>query len=90
MRPPTDAQIGRLRVLARGGTVCSPGKRDWAPLLRRGLVEPDPTFPPKGDDMPWLRITPAGYRALADHLEQHGHPEHKKHTDAQEGTDAPR
>lgn len=88
MRRPTAKQLRRVRALATRGTVMTPGVRDWQPLLDRGLVEPDPTFTHR-DPAPFLhplRITPAGYRALADELERDGWPEPKK-TETEEATD---
>lgn len=74
-------QAQRLRALGAGHTVITPNRREWAPLLDRGLVERDPNFtkPPIRDSFEQpLRITPAGYRELATYLAHHGWPEPKK------------
>lgn len=66
-RPLTHRQATWLALLSPGAAIIAPAPWLWGPLQKRGLVEP---FPPDG----MLRITAAGLRALADHIDQHGQP----------------
>lgn len=70
-RVPTEKQYGTLRNLASGAAGLSWGKRHTEPFLRRGWVTAE-WRPPYYQ---WVRITPAGLRALADAVEKFGLPE---------------
>lgn len=67
----------RLAILSPGTAIIAPARRRWQPLQKRGLVEPfslpGRLVPPDG----MLRITAAGLRALADHIDRHGQPDRK-------------
>lgn len=72
MRPINEKQARLLALLAGGNIVLAPGRSEWTPLLRRGLVEPATS---KVDDgsrsyLPPLAITPDGLRALAGAYER--------------------
>jgi hypothetical protein len=72
-RPLNEAQYRRLRLLAAGAFVVTPRKREWEPLVRRGLVrivglETNTT----GYWAPFIGITADGYRALGDLAERYG------------------
>lgn len=73
-RPLTHKQATWLALLSPGAAIIAPDPRLWQPLQKRGLVEPfslpGRLVPPDG----MLRITAAGLRALADHIDQHGQP----------------
>lgn len=76
MRAPTVKQFELLKVLGRGGVAVAPKRAEWMPLLRHGWVERYGEGPtPRGGFLPPLRITAAGYRALAVGLERHGWPD---------------
>lgn len=64
-RKPTLKQAERLRILGSSAIVLAPGRRDWAPLLRRGWVEAISEDDKDRRFLPPLRITPEGLRALA-------------------------
>lgn len=73
MRVPTEAQYRRLRALGSGGAIVSPTRREYGPLLRWGWVAADPDTGVQDSGFPaFLRITPAGARALADGIERYG------------------
>ena len=70
-RVPTEKQYATLRALGSGSAGLSWGKRHAEQFLRRGWVtaEWSPPF------YQWVRITPAGIRALAAAVEKYGLPE---------------
>jgi hypothetical protein len=71
VKAPTVKQARHLRVLASGAIAIAPSRGDWAPLIRRGWVEP---ISPDDRDkrfLPPVRITPDGLRALADAMEKY-------------------
>lgn len=80
MKTPTPKQFQKLKTLC-GHIVLTPNYRDWQPLVNHGWVEAA-----WGDEMevrqsgrirfwPPLRMSPDGYRALADAIEEYGWPE---------------
>lgn len=79
MRKPTEKQLRRLAVVAQPGTfVLAPRRKEWRPLLQRGLVtakEWTNAGSPSHDErfLPPCSITPDGLRALADFKEAEGH-----------------
>jgi hypothetical protein len=70
---PTEKQYARLRVVANPGSALISGTREFRPLIRRGWLTPTGSGAPGC----FLRITPAGLRALAGALERHGYPGEK-------------
>lgn len=75
MSAPTEKQYRYLRCLGSGAAIVVGPKRQTEMYLRRGWVtakhDPDATRYPYS----WIRITPAGLRALADAVEKYGLPE---------------
>ncbi len=78
MKTPTVKQYGRLRCIANpgceliSGVAGGPFTRIWRQLLSNGWVVP---AHPEISAENRLRITPAGLRALAAALEEHGYPD---------------
>lgn len=72
-RPITHLQAARLSLLRPGTAIVAPEPRLWGPLQKRGLVEPF-ALPERLAPPGMLRITAAGLRALADHIDRHGQP----------------
>ena len=65
---PTQKQYELLQVMGGGSAWLSARKRQCEPLLRRGWV----TAEWKPPYYQWVRITPAGLRALALAVEKYG------------------
>lgn len=79
MRSPTEKQLARLAILSRVGTgVVAPTRKEWRPLLQRGLVTPTRPWVNsqslrQGERfLPPLEITPDGLEALAAFHREHG------------------
>lgn len=70
-RIPTEKQYGIMLSLGRGDAGLSRLKRDTRPLLRRGWVTAEFREP----YYQFVRLTPDGFRALADAVERYGLPE---------------
>lgn len=69
-RPPTLMQLQRLAILGNPRVAVIAGrKREWRPLMQRGLVE---VAGPWNSEkfMPPLRITPEGLRVLAENVSE--------------------
>jgi len=74
MKPPTEKQYHALRILGPGRILLSARKGEHGPLLRRGWLEP--AWPDREfTDLPPLRITSDGMRALADGMDRYGQEE---------------
>lgn len=79
-RIPTKKQYDQLRRLL-GLIVLTPGFREWQAIVNRGWVEAawEHELKPKQSgrykSWPPLRLSPAGYRALADAIEAYGFPD---------------
>lgn len=69
-RVPSQKHYATLLALASGAAGLSMGKRDCEPLLKRGWVTAEWRAP----YYQWVRITPAGLRALAEAVERVGLP----------------
>lgn len=75
-RIPTEKQYDYLRALGSGSAIIVDGKRQTEMYLRRGWVTAE--FSDDADRQypySWIRITPAGLRALAAAVEKYGLPE---------------
>jgi hypothetical protein len=70
---PTDKQGRYLLLLGGGNAGLSARKREVDPLLKRGWVTAEWHAP----YYQWVRITPDGLRALAEHVEKRGLPDAK-------------
>lgn len=70
-RVPTEKQYRQLRILGSGSAGLSWRRRETTPLLARGWVTADDD----GRYFQWVRITPAGLRALADAVDRYGLPD---------------
>lgn len=70
MRALTIQQVARLAVLGDPRVMVLSGrKKDWRPLLNRGLVETVGEVNSGDRFLPPLQITDAGLRELADRLD---------------------
>lgn len=69
-RCPTEKQYGRLLGLGSGAAGLSWGKRDTESFIRRGWLTAEWVAP----YYQWVRITPAGLRALAAAVDRYGLP----------------
>ena len=73
MRTPTAKQFAYLLPLGSGGAGMSRRQRDVLPFLRHGWVTAE--YQPQHRLFQFVRLTPAGYHALARAVERHGLPE---------------
>ena len=73
MRTPTRSQYAILLPLGSGGAGMSRRQRQHEPLFRHGWVTG--MYDPKHRLFQFVRLTPAGYHALARAVDRHGLPE---------------
>ena len=74
MRHLTEQQYNRLRMLGSGAAIVAPMRREWKPLLRRGLIEPEGEGCDPDGWPHFFRITPNGLHELAEAVERYGLP----------------
>jgi hypothetical protein len=78
----SELHYRRLMTLGSGGVLITPRRSEWMPMLRRGFVYTAQPAEETGLDvngffLPPIRITEAGYRALAEYVARNGLPEYE-------------